>query len=426
MTTNTEQFVERNLPWNFLVNLVDITFITLGLSLISRETIMPLFVSELTDSKIAIGLIPAIVSLSFYLPQLFVANWTERLRLMKPFVALVSGILERGPYLLMGLAAWAFATRSPEITLIVFYLLLASTGFGAGIATPAWLTMIGKVLPVRQRGIFFGISGSLGALMGIVGAHFVGIVLETLSFPDNFAWLFTIAFVFIMLSWIGLALNREPEGQVVKAKIPLARYLQQLPQVLRANPNFSRFLFSYSISRMGGMAVGFFLVFGNTNYTLSGTEVGLLTAILIGSQAVMSLFWGWLGDRIGHKFVLMSSAFTLMMASLVACFSTTESALIVAFVLVGTTIASDSVSRFNIVLEFSPLEDQPTYIGLSNTLLAPVVGLGPIFGGWLATVLNYQAMFLTSAALAIVGGLLLMLWVREPRSVQTLSAKTGE
>jgi MFS family permease len=282
--------------------------------------------------------------------------------------------------------------------------------------------MIGKVLPVQRRGIFFGVSGGLGALMGIVGAHFVGVTLETVSYPDNFAWLFIVAFVFIMLSWVGLALNREPDSLVVKAQIPLTHYLRQLPQVLRANPNFSRFLFSYSVSRLGAMAIGFFLVFGNTYYTLSGTEVGLLTAILIGTQAIMNVFWGWLGDRIGHKFVLVASAFTLTLAALVACFLTTESSLIVAFILLGTAIASDNVSKFNIVLEFSPREDQPTYIGLSNTLLAPVVVIGPIFGGWLATVLNYQAMFLVSAVLAIVGGLLLMLWVREPRSVQIKSS----
>ena len=51
--TEIARYVEKNLPWNFGVNLVDITLITLGLSLISRETILPLFVSELTDSPIA-------------------------------------------------------------------------------------------------------------------------------------------------------------------------------------------------------------------------------------------------------------------------------------------------------------------------------------------------------------------------------------
>ena len=419
MTTqaDVDQYVARNLPWNFSVNLIDIMFITLGLSLISRETIMPLFVSEMTDSKIAIGLIPATYSLGYYLPQLLTASHAESLKRKLPFVALIGGLLERGPYLLIGLAIWAFATRSTGLTLALFYLLLASTAFGNGIATPAWFTMIGKVLPVQRRGIFFGLSGGLGALMGIVGAHFVGQILETLPYPDNYAWLFLIAFIFCAISWVGLALNREPESLVTKKQVPLVRYLQQLPSVLRANMNYRRFLISYGVSRLGAMAVGFFVVFGNTNFELSGTQVGLLTAILIGSQAVMNVVWGWVGDKLGHKIVLTVSAFVLALAALVASMTTSETSLIIVFILLGAAIASDNVSKFNIVLEFAVPEDQPTYIGLTNTLLAPVVGLGPLLGGWLATVLEYRAMFLIAAVVSVMGGALLLIWVREPRTI---------
>jgi MFS family permease len=317
----------------------------------------------------------------------------------------------------MGLAVWAFAARSPTLLLVAFFLLLASTALGNGIATPAWFTMIGKVLPVRRRGIFFGVSGGLGALMGIVGAHFVGQVLDTVPYPDNFGWLFTVAFVFCAVSWIGLALNREPDSPVVKQQIPLRHYFRQLPNVLRGNRNYSRFLVAYAVSRLGAMAVGFFLVFGNTSYRLTGTQVGTLTAILIGTQAVMNVVWGWIGDRAGHKFVLTSSAFILTLASLVAWSSSSEASLVIAFILLGTAIASDNVSRFNIVLEFAVPEDQPTYIGLTNTLLAPAVALGPILGGWLATVLDYRGMFLIAAVLAVVGGLMLLAWVREPRTL---------
>ncbi len=419
MTAQAEvdQYVARNLPWNFSVNLIDITFITLGLSLISRETIMPLFVSELTDSKVAIGLIPATYSLGYYLPQLLTASHAESLKRKLPFVRLIGGLLERLPYLLIALVIWGFATQSATVTLILFYALLASTALGNGIATPAWFTMIGKVLPVQRRGIFFGVAGGLGALMGIIGAHFVGQILETGPYPDNYAWLFLIAFIFCAISWVGLALNREPESPVTKAQVPLVRYLRQLPDVLRNNVNYRRFLLSYAVSRLGAMAVGFFLVFGNANFQLIGTQVGLLTAILIGSQAVTQVLWGWIGDKMGHKIVLMMSAFSLALAAFIAWNSTTEASLIVVFILLGTAIASDSVSKFNIVLEFAMPEDQPTYIGLTNTLLAPVVGFGPLLGGWLATVLDYRTMFLIAAAFSIAGGLLLLIWVREPRTV---------
>jgi MFS family permease len=190
-----------------------------------------------------------------------------------------------------------------------------------------------------------------------------------------------------------------------------------LPNVLRGNRNYSRFLVAYAVTRLAAMGVGFFLVFGNTSYRLTGIQVGTLTAILIGTQAVMNVVWGWIGDRAGHKFVLTSSAFILTLACLVAWSSASETDLIIAFILLGTAIASDNVSKFNIVLEFAVPEDQPTYIGLTNTLLAPVVGLGPILGGWLATVLDYRGMFLIAAVLAVMGGLLLLAWVHEPRTL---------
>ena len=82
---------DRNARWNFVVNLWDIVFIMLGLSLVSRETVMPALINQLTDSKLAIGLIPAIYSLGGNLPQLLIANFSERLHYKKPFVMLVGG-----------------------------------------------------------------------------------------------------------------------------------------------------------------------------------------------------------------------------------------------------------------------------------------------------------------------------------------------
>ena len=69
----------------------------------------------------------------------------------------------------------------------------------------------------------------------------------------------------------------------------------------------------------------------------------------------------------------------------------------------------------NIVLEFCEPEDRPTYMGLSSTLLAPSRALGPVLGGWLATLIDYRGMFLVALALSLVGGVMLLVWVREPR-----------
>jgi len=381
---------------------------------------MPLLVTTLTDSPIVVGLIPAIHSVSYYLPQLFAANHAESMKRKLPFVALVGGLLERVPYLLIGIAILLWAQDSPTLILILLFLGIGTAAMGAGIATPAWFTMIGKVLPVNRRGMFFGISEGLGALVGIAGAVVVGIVLDTVSYPMNFALLFLVASVFMGISWVGLVLNREPESPIIKKQIPLRHYFQQLPAILRNHHNFRHFLISYSISRLGMMAVGFFIVFGNKNFNLSGADVGTLTAVLIGSQAVMQVILGWMGDKQGHKFNLTISAFAMALAAVFAIIATSFLTLIPAFMLLGTAIASDNISKFNIVLEFAVPEDQPTFIGLTNTLLAPVTFLGPIIGGLIVSALSFQGMFVVAMCFAIVGGLLLLFWVQEPRHTPPL------
>lgn len=416
LTAKVDAFVEKNLRWNFSVNLIDISFITLAFSLISRETITPLLISNLTDSKIAVGLVPAIFSISFYLPQLFAANHAERLRRKLPFVMLIGGVLERVPYLFAGLAILLFAKSAPTVALLCLYLVIAMAAFGAGVATPAWFSMIGKVLPVNRRGIFFGVSDGLGTLMGLVGAFFVGIILDDFAFPQNFAALYLAAAVLMGVSWIGLSLNREPDSPIVKKQIPMWRYFRRLPAILRRNHNFRRFLLSYSLGRFSLMGASFFIIYGNDSFSLSGAEVGALTAVLLGSQAVMQLLFGWLGDRRGHKLNLTLFAFAAAIAASLAAAATSIIGLIPAFALLGTALAADRISHLNIILEFALPEDQPTFIGLTNTLLAPVVFLAPIFGGWLADI-GFHALFAAMVVCGFGGGLLLTAWVKEPRHI---------
>lgn len=411
---------EANVRWNFGVNLIDGTFYSLGLNLVSQTTIMPLLLSELTMSKVAIGLIPATYNLSYLLPQLLTANYSERLRYMKPFVLLVGSLGERLPYLLIGLFVWWLAVPAPTAALIAFYLLWATTAASNGIVTPAWYSMIAKVIPVRLRGLWSGLAHSLGALLGIAGAVLAERILERWTFPGNYGLCFIVAFVSVSISWVGLALTREPASPALKPPAQQGRYLRQLPALLRRDGNYARFLVGRSVANVGTMAAGFLMVYGKEQIPGAVEQVGTLTAILVGGQAVMNLLWGLVADRWGHKMVLCGAALSMAAAVTTAAVASSSSGLWVAFALLGASLSADTVSRMNIILEFCTAEDRPTYIGLTNTLLAFAM-LAPAVGGWLATWAGYRATFAVAAAISLLGGMLLAFWVREPRSAALVS-----
>ena len=408
--------VERNARWNFYVNLWDVTFIMLGISLISRETVMPALINQLTDSKLAIGLIPAIYALGVNLPQLLIANFAERLQYKKPFVMLVGGAGERGGYLLAGLSIWFFAESAPALALVLFFLFLAFSAFAMGVGTPPWFDMIAKVIPTHRRGVWSGVGHGLGALLGIAGAYVVGYVLERYAFPNNFVLLFIIGFAIMMVSWGGLALTREPASTTVKERISVKAYYRALPKLLRRDHNYARFLLSRTVAVLGTMATGFYMVYGIERFGVEGATIGWLTAVLVASQALLGLIWGIIADRFGHKIVLAGGALALMAAALLAWFAPSQLWLTAVFILLGAGIAAELTSGLNIILEFCDSADRPTYIGLTNTLLAPTLALAPLFGGWIATWTDgYNTLFLSAALSAGLGAVLLLTWVREPR-----------
>jgi hypothetical protein len=87
----------KNFPFNFFVNVIDGGFFGLALGFASFSTVIPLFVSTLTDSAILIGLIPAIHVVGWQLPQLFTAHRVAQQKRYKPMVMFFT-IHERLPF----------------------------------------------------------------------------------------------------------------------------------------------------------------------------------------------------------------------------------------------------------------------------------------------------------------------------------------
>jgi MFS family permease len=392
--------------------------------MVSSSTILPLLVSDLTGSKLAVGLVGVIFNVGFLLPQLLTAGYSEGLRRKKPFIVLYSALGERLPWLITGLLIGFFAESTPWIALAAIYLGLAVTSATSGILMPAWFDMIAKVIPLRKRGIWFGLGNGLGALMGIAGAAIAGRLLASLPFPQNYAMCFLLAFLFTSVSWMGLALNREPDSPSIRTHSSFLGYIRQLPAVIRRDRNYQSYLISRSISNLGGMAAGFFIVYGAERFGLNGAQVGGLTAVYVGIQALINLAWGYIGDRKGHKLVLVWSTAAMGLALLAALLVASPLVLWALFILLGVAVAGDNTSGLNIILEFCGDEERPTYIGLTNTLLAPSRAIAPLLGGWLATLLGFSPMFAVALVATIVGCLMLELLVREPRHIKRAVGET--
>jgi MFS family permease len=192
--------MHRNYRWNFTVNLLDGASFWFGLSFVSAATIIPLFISKLTDSTLAIGLAAVVAEGGWYLPQLFTANLVERLPRKKPIIVNLGLFLERFPMFLLVAAAFV-AGKSLSLALIIFFIGYISHGLGAGLVATSWQDLIARCFPVERRGRFLGITMFVGAGAGAISAGFSARVLDNYPFPTNFVIIFAIATIAIHVSW---------------------------------------------------------------------------------------------------------------------------------------------------------------------------------------------------------------------------------
>ena len=409
-----EESVRQHLKFNITVNLLDGAFYGFGWGFGSVGTIITLFVSRMTHSAILIGLIPAIHAVGWQLPQLFMANSVSRLRRYKPMVMWIT-IHERLPYLALALVALFMTALGNKAALGLTFLILIWQGLGAGFTANGWQSMIAKIIPPDWRGTFFGAQGALANVAISVAAVAAGFILDKVHDPLNFALCFTLTIVGMGLSLLFIGLTREPvdNEKVIPQRQP-SPWKGGL-EILRRDRNFRNFIIVRLLSQFATMGFAFYIVYGLRRFGMSDLTAGLLTAALTITQTIANAIMGWLGDRLGHRLMLIVGSVAVTLSSLMAWGAPTLNWMFLVFILSGLANVAYWTIGMAITTEFGTEETRPTYIGLSNTLVAPFTIIAPLIGGAIADAAGFQATFMVSAVGGLVIAALLVWLVRDPR-----------
>jgi MFS family permease len=405
--------IRANYRWNFAVNLGDGATFWFGMSFISATTIIPLYVSKLTSNPLAIGLVAVIAQGAWWVPQLFTANGIQRLPRMKPVVINLGLFLERLPVWLMVATAF-IAGRLPTLALALFLLIYTWRGLGSGSIAPAWQELLARCFPANRRGRLLGITNFLGTGAGAFGAGLSTWLLTAFAFPLNFVYTFGIAAVAITVSWVFLALTREPGLPPPLQQQSSRGFLAQLPSVLRRERNFRRFLTARSLMAAGNMGLGFVTVTALARWQLSDGTVGLYTVSLWFGQAVGYPVLGLMADRFGNKLSLELGALASTIAFTLAWLAPSPEWIFVVFVLMGINLSAILGPGILVAFEFSGPQHRPTFVGITNTTVGLVNIAAPMLGAWLVG-FGHGVVFALSAAFCLLALIAMRWWVREPR-----------
>jgi MFS family permease len=418
--SSTVPMVEQVPPhWrrNFAANFVDVLFFSLALAFASMSTIMPVFIRQLGGSALIVGLVPAIVQTGQLLPPLFAAPYIAPLARKLPFLLKVT-LGERLPWPILAVGCIVLAPRSPTAMLVLAMCSLAIFGLAGGIALPAWMDIVTRVTPLRMRGRLFGWSGALSGLLGVGGGLGAERILATWAFPYNFAACFAAASVCMLVSFVALAMLREPHEEEQIASVPLRAYVRQLPALLQRDRDFSIFIVVRILGALAGMAVALVVIYATEQRGLPPSVVGRFTAVMLGTQVITTPLFGTLADRHGYKASLQFALLAQALAMALSIVVTTVAGFALVFGLVGAMTGLLFGTTLNMVVEFAPPTERVTYLGLHGTLIAPATLLAPIIGGSLAQVGGYRLAFGVAAVCGCAALILLTFGVRDPRHRQ--------
>lgn len=414
--TRVEQFIRKHLRYNIIVNLLDGGMFGVAIGFASFGTILPLFVASMTDSATLIGLVPAIHAAGWLLPQLFTASYIARLRRYKRPV-LIMTIHERVPFLGLALVAWLVPNIGPQAGLVMTFTLLIWQGLGGGFTANPWTSLISKIIPPETRGTFFGTQAAVANLFISGAAVGAGYLLNWLDSPIDFVICFLIASLFFTISWIFLALTREPADYDKVIEQNPAPFWQGASRILRRDTNFNWFLTARILSQFGTMGFAFYIVYALRRFQMDEVTAGYFMATLTIAQTVASAGMGWLGDRVGHRLMLIVGAASATLSSLLAWFAPSLAWFFPIFALSGFANVSIWMNGMTMTVDFSGEAERPFYIGLAQTLTAPATILAPLIGGWIADTQGFILTFALSTILSIVMMAILFFLVKEPRKI---------
>ncbi|MDZ4720825.1 MAG: MFS transporter, partial [Roseiflexaceae bacterium] len=414
-TTQSPAVVRRNY-WLGVANGV---LFAIGESLSSPGLVLALLVRQLGGSLAIVGLLPALQSGGYLLPQLLVSGSIQAMP-YKLWLYRRAAFVRVTVFIGLLIVVFNAASLPPQISLGLIVLSYGLFNLAGGTSTLAFQDVVAKIIPPRRRGSFFGLRQFAGGLLAfVIVGPLVGWLLGAASpvgFPANFGLLCLLGIIFMASGLLSFALVNEPPQTRPGPRMRVIDGLRRAPAILRGNSNYRWFIIARMLTRAGQIAEPFYIIYASEALGLPTSVAGLYLAVRIIAGALSNLLWSRLSDRSGNRMlVLVSAALAIVPPFLVLAGPALVRALALGsdgmlwalglvFLAAGAANDGSMLAGNTYLLEVVPEDERPSYMGLANTTLGLVTFL-PVLGGLLVAWLGYNGTFVIALAFALLGAL---------------------
>ncbi|MGC9334308.1 MAG: MFS transporter, partial [Anaerolineae bacterium] len=306
---------KATLDRNFLGALWHGAFLALGTAFTQPETVIAALMVELTSSTVWVGGFSTILVVAGALPQLFVARWIEPRPRKMPFLLLAI-------YLRVfswGTLAWLiYAIGSEEPRLLAWALLglLAVFYAAGGLGGVPYTDIIGKIIPLRRRGAFFGGRQALAGPLAVGAALLARQILAEVPYPNSYAYLFALAATALFIASLGFLLVREPPRSDADGRV--RRWREYRGQLRETASRLRALVGVQLLTGFSLMAMPFYVVYARQELGALPEAVGWFILLQVLGGVLANMLWAWLVDRFGSRRMLAVCATVSALTPLLA------------------------------------------------------------------------------------------------------------
>jgi MFS family permease len=395
---------------------------------IDTEMVLTWFLAQLGASNPLIGLVSPIRFGGSFLLQMLASGYIERKPYKLPFYRNIS-FFRCAALLLFALLVALVPPENPWL-IVGFFVVLTFFSLGAGLVGIPFMDVVGKVVPPRRRGAFFGQRMFWGGLLALGGSSVVGFLLaepDGLHFPLNVSVLFVLASVFFGLTaWSWVAVEEPPSTITATRQQGLRAQFGRGVTLLRENKPYRRYVLVRLALTVAGWAGPFYVVYAQRELGIPAAMLGFYLSARAVAGILSNLVWAKMSDRGGNRQLIISTTavglavpvIALVVGGLNRGVSGASGwfgyAFAAVFLAAGVFRAGSGIGITNYLLDIAPDEQRSFYLAFNNTLfgLARFTGMA---SGLLADVVGFRGLIAMSAVCYAVA-LALALLMAEPRA----------
>ena len=412
--------MRKHLARNYLAHSVEGGLFMGGMRFLSAEAVLPVVIAALGGSYWLIALAPVLHLIGVNITPLIVAHRVEQMRHHKPYV-LVTGLLQRVPYLLAGAALIWLPDRAPWLALAAVVAAPLVTGIFGGLGMTAWKELVAKTIPANRRSGIWAVRYIISSGIGLMAGLVVAWVLDILNGPAGYGVLHLLTFGFLIVSHLVIVLGVRETPYVVEpqtARRSLRENLRQIPAMVRARPHLRQYLLCVAFSSAIYLAMPFLSKYALGVLNESEAYAGYFVTSQMVGGILANLLAGYLGDRFGGKAPMVMGSLTYVAMLVWAVLASSHWEFLAVFFLLGWGWFSQRVGRMTLDLEVAPQTNRPTYQAIIMLLAAGSMILMSQAGSLTWALSGQRFAWLAGLSIGmLILSTLLLAGLRDPRQI---------